>query len=109
MAVDLEPSVPAGHAEAPATLAEPAPRTLGLFDQFGFWGNVGVSLLGFSGAVAVLPTAKGGSCCRQISCACGQRVWKRQAGGGAIGLGRSPCSTAPRVPAPGTEASSARV
>ena len=41
-------------AEAPATLNEAAPRTLNVFDQFGFWGNVGVSLLGFSGAVAVL-------------------------------------------------------
>ena len=40
--------------EAPATLNEAAPRTLNVFDQFGFWGNVGVSLLGFSGAIAVL-------------------------------------------------------
>ncbi len=38
----------------PATLTERPPRTLGVFDQFGFWGNVGVSLLGFSGAVAIL-------------------------------------------------------
>jgi len=54
VAVDTR-TVPAeAHAEAPITLTEQAPRTLGLFDQFGFWGNVGVSLLGFSGAIAVL-------------------------------------------------------
>lgn len=39
--------------EAPLTLTEPAPRTLGLLDQLGFWGNLGVSLLGFGGAIAV--------------------------------------------------------
>jgi purine-cytosine permease-like protein len=46
------------HAEAPITLTEDVPRTLSVYDQFGFWGNVGVSLLGFSGAIALLaPTA----------------------------------------------------
>ena len=40
--------------EAPHTLTEAAPRTLGLLDQLGLWGNLGVSLLGFSGALAVL-------------------------------------------------------
>ena len=40
--------------EAPLTLTTPAPRTLGLLDQLGFWGNVGVSMLGFAGALAVL-------------------------------------------------------
>ena len=55
MAVETRSAMPAAEAaEAPPTLYEPAPRTLGLFDQFGFWGNVGVSLLGFSGAIAVL-------------------------------------------------------
>lgn len=42
------------QAEAPVTLNEAAPRTLTVFDQFGFWGNVGVSLLGFSGAISIL-------------------------------------------------------
>jgi NCS1 family nucleobase:cation symporter-1 len=42
------------HQEAPATLGEAAPRSLGLLDQLGFWGNLGVSLLGFSGAIAIL-------------------------------------------------------
>src|SRR5947208_1972681 len=36
------------HAEAPTTLAEAAPRTLSLLDQFGFWGNLGVSLFGLT-------------------------------------------------------------
>ncbi|HST46525.1 purine-cytosine permease family protein [Jatrophihabitans sp.] len=55
MAVDTRPvPISESHAEAPATLNEAAPRTLGLLDQLGFWGNVGVSLLGFSGAIAIL-------------------------------------------------------
>ena len=55
MAVDTRPDLsPDPHAEAPTTLTEAAPRTLGLLDQLGFWGNVGVSLLGFSGAIAIL-------------------------------------------------------
>jgi nucleobase:cation symporter-1, NCS1 family len=35
-------------------LTESAPRTLGLLDQLGFWGNLGVSLLGFAGALSIL-------------------------------------------------------
>ncbi|MGH3099000.1 MAG: purine-cytosine permease family protein [Streptosporangiales bacterium] len=47
---------PAGteQAEAPHTLEEPAPRALRLVDQLGLWGNLGVSLLGFTGAIFVL-------------------------------------------------------
>jgi NCS1 family nucleobase:cation symporter-1 len=60
MAVDVNtrpsPAIES-RAEAPTTLNEAAPRTLGLLDQFGFWGNVGVSLLGFSGAIAILAPA----------------------------------------------------
>jgi len=41
------------RAEAPRTLAEAAPRTLTVVDQLGFWGNLGISLLGFGGAVAI--------------------------------------------------------
>jgi nucleobase:cation symporter-1, NCS1 family len=40
--------------EAPMTLTEAPPRTLGLLDQLGFWGNLGVSLLGFAGALSIL-------------------------------------------------------
>src|SRR5260221_10546450 len=42
------------HAEAPTTLAEPGPQPLTLLDQFGLWSNLGVSLLGFTGALFVL-------------------------------------------------------
>jgi putative hydroxymethylpyrimidine transporter CytX len=42
------------HAEAPRTLDEPVPQALTVFDQFGLWGNLGVSLLGFTGAMYVL-------------------------------------------------------
>ncbi|NDU75570.1 allantoin permease [Actinomadura sp. DSM 109109] len=46
--------------EAPLTLDEPAPRVLGFWDQSAFWGNLGVSLLAFSGAYTVLaPDADG--------------------------------------------------
>ena len=41
-------------AEAPLTLDQPAPRNLRLIDQMGMWGNLGVSLLGFTGAIYVL-------------------------------------------------------
>ena len=40
--------------EAPLTLDEPPPRALRLVDQLGMWGNLGVSLLGFTGAIYVL-------------------------------------------------------
>ncbi len=42
------------HAEVARTLVEPVPQVLGLWDQFGLWGNLGVSLLGFTGAIFVL-------------------------------------------------------
>jgi nucleobase:cation symporter-1, NCS1 family len=48
--------VPSGsvRVEAPLTLEEPAPRVLGWLDQIGLWGNLGISLLGPVGAIAVL-------------------------------------------------------
>jgi nucleobase:cation symporter-1, NCS1 family len=42
------------RSEVARTLAEPVPQALSLFDQFGLWGNLGVSLLGFTGAIFVL-------------------------------------------------------
>ncbi|HEY4464703.1 MAG TPA: cytosine permease [Streptosporangiaceae bacterium] len=42
------------RAEAPRTLAEPVPQALSFVDQLGLWGNLGVSLLGFTGALFVL-------------------------------------------------------
>ena len=41
-------------AEVPATLAEPVPRTLRAVDVGALWANLGVSLLGFTGAIFVL-------------------------------------------------------
>ena len=40
--------------EAPLTLDQPTPRTLGGWDIAALWGNLGVSLLGFTGAIFVL-------------------------------------------------------
>ena len=42
------------HSEVGHTLVEPVPQALGVVDQFGLWGNLGVSLLGFTGAIFVL-------------------------------------------------------
>jgi putative hydroxymethylpyrimidine transporter CytX len=50
-----EASVPPD--EVALTLAGPTPRTLGLTDQGAFWANLGISLLGFSGAITVLAPA----------------------------------------------------
>lgn len=41
-------------AEAPTTLTGSVPGTLSVLDQLGFWGNLGVSLLGFAGALSIL-------------------------------------------------------
>jgi nucleobase:cation symporter-1, NCS1 family len=55
-------TVPAGrHAEAPRTLADPVPQPLTILDQFGLWGNLGVSLLGFTGALFVLQPGGAGT------------------------------------------------
>ncbi|HEY5018961.1 MAG TPA: hypothetical protein VII59_19510, partial [Streptosporangiaceae bacterium] len=42
------------RSEVSPTLADPVPRALSLLDQLGLWGNLGVSLLGFTGAIFVL-------------------------------------------------------
>jgi NCS1 family nucleobase:cation symporter-1 len=49
-------AVPPGddRREVGLTLDEPPPRLLGFLDQAGLWGNLGVSLLGFTGAIFVL-------------------------------------------------------
>jgi nucleobase:cation symporter-1, NCS1 family len=46
--------------EVPLTLAEPAPKVLGLLDQIGLWGNLGVTILAPVGAVGVLVPLLGG-------------------------------------------------
>lgn len=42
------------HSDVPRTLDEGAPRTLTMRDQFGLWANLGISLMGFTGAIVVL-------------------------------------------------------
>ncbi|HLH84452.1 MAG TPA: cytosine permease [Trebonia sp.] len=49
------------HSEVARTLAEPVPQALSLTDQFGLWGNLGVSLLGFTGAIFVLQPGGAGT------------------------------------------------
>jgi len=49
------------RSEVARTLAEPVPQALSLFDQFGLWGNLGVSLLGFTGAIFVLQPGGAGT------------------------------------------------
>lgn len=44
-------------AEVAKTLAGPTPRSLGTLDQGAFWVNLGVSLLGFTGAATVMMPA----------------------------------------------------
>ena len=49
------------RSEAGHTLAEPVPQPLSLLDQAGLWGNLGVSLLGFTGAIFVLQPGGAGT------------------------------------------------
>jgi NCS1 family nucleobase:cation symporter-1 len=49
------------QSEAPRTLAEPVPQALSFADQLGLWGNLGVSLLGFTGALFVLQPGGAGT------------------------------------------------
>jgi nucleobase:cation symporter-1, NCS1 family len=42
------------RSEVGHNLAEPVPKALSFVDQLGLWGNLGVSLLGFTGAIFVL-------------------------------------------------------
>ena len=57
------------HSEVARTLADPVPQALSLFDQLGLWGNLGVSLLGFTGAIFVLQP--GGAGTPELSLAAG--------------------------------------
>jgi NCS1 family nucleobase:cation symporter-1 len=47
------------HAEVGPTLESPVPQNLSFLDQLGLWGNLGVSLLGFTGAIYVLEPLTG--------------------------------------------------
>jgi NCS1 family nucleobase:cation symporter-1 len=54
MAAAISPARPPASVEAPLTLDTAPPRPLGYRDQFALWANLGVSLLGFGGALFVL-------------------------------------------------------
>jgi putative hydroxymethylpyrimidine transporter CytX len=59
---DIFVTVPGDRrAEVARTLAEPVPQALSMLDQFGLWGNLGVSLLGFTGAIFVLQPGGAGT------------------------------------------------
>src|SRR5580658_9086881 len=49
------------HSEPGTTLAAAVPQPLSLLDQVGLWGNLGVSLLGFTGAIFVLQPGGAGT------------------------------------------------
>jgi nucleobase:cation symporter-1, NCS1 family len=57
------------HSEVARTLADPVPQALSVWDQLGLWGNLGVSLLGFTGAIFVLQP--GGTGTPELSLAAG--------------------------------------
>ena len=57
------------HSEVAHALAEPVPQALSALDQLGLWGNLGVSLLGFTGAIFVLQP--GGAGTPELSLAAG--------------------------------------
>ncbi|MFI0424282.1 purine-cytosine permease family protein [Spongiactinospora sp. 9N601] len=58
--IDPHINPPSDSNEAPLTLDQAPPKTLGMLDQSAFWANLGVSLLGFSGALTLLdPTGSG--------------------------------------------------
>lgn len=59
MAVDVHSETGGNGNEVAKTLAGPTPRSLGLLDQGAFWVNLGVSLLGFSGAATVMSPSGG--------------------------------------------------
>jgi nucleobase:cation symporter-1, NCS1 family len=49
------------HSEVSRTLADTVPQPLSFLDQLGLWGNLGVSLLGFTGAIFVLQPGGAGT------------------------------------------------
>jgi putative hydroxymethylpyrimidine transporter CytX len=52
--IATESAVDRRHAEAGLTLDAPQPRALGFWDQSALWANLGISLIGFTGAIYVL-------------------------------------------------------
>src|SRR5262252_6571428 len=52
--IATESAAPRRNAEAGLTLDAPQPRALGFWDQSALWANLGISLIGFTGAIYVL-------------------------------------------------------
>jgi NCS1 family nucleobase:cation symporter-1 len=95
MATDLagasaETGALSAHAEAPITLDQPAVKALGFFDQVGLWGNLGVSLLGFTGAMVVLQPFGAGSPELPLTAALIATVIGTALGSVAVGLAAVP-------------------
>jgi purine-cytosine permease-like protein len=74
------------------TLTEPVPQSLGLLDQFGPWGNLGVSLLGFTGAIFVLQPGGAGTPELSIAAALTAIVAGTLLGTGVLALSGLPCA-----------------
>jgi putative hydroxymethylpyrimidine transporter CytX len=79
-----------GAAEAPLTLDEAAPKALGFLDQVGRWGNLGVSLLGFTGALVVLQPNAAGAPTMTIAAAIAATVVGTVLGSIAVGVSAVP-------------------
>ena len=79
-----------GAVEAPLTLEEPAPKALGFLDQLGLWGNLGVSLLGFTGALVVLQPNAAGAPTMTLAAAIAATVVGTVLGSIAVGVSAVP-------------------
>ena len=77
------------HSEVAHTLAEPVPQALSLLDQFGLWGNLGVSLLGFTGAIFVLQPGGAGTPELSLAAALDRDRDRNRAGHGGLRAGRA--------------------
>lgn len=78
------------RSEVSRTLAEPVPQSLSLFDQIGLWGNLGVSLLGFTGAVFVLRPGGPGAPALSFAASLAAIVVGTVLGAAALGLAAVP-------------------
>jgi putative hydroxymethylpyrimidine transporter CytX len=76
--------------EVPFTLAEPAPKVLGFWDQSAFWANLGVSLFAFSGAYTVLAPDENGLATLSIAAGIVAMIVGTVLGGLMLGLAAVP-------------------
>jgi NCS1 family nucleobase:cation symporter-1 len=85
----LEQDAPS-KSEVGRNLSSPVPQSLGWLDQLGLWGNVGVSLLGFTGAMFVLQPSGPGTPELSIAAGFAAIVIGTLLGAGAIALSALP-------------------